>query len=351
MSKYYKLSVKEVNKENGNAVSVVFNIPSSLSDQFAFIPGQYVTIKKEIKGQELRRAYSICFSKLSGVLKIGIKAVAQGAFSIFATQELKPGDELEVSPPEGRFILNPKAGLNNNYLAFVAGSGITPVLSMISSLLGVDKTSKFVLVYGNKSPDQTMFKDQIDQLRKTYQSQFFVHYIYSRQHIDDCLYGRIDLSTVNYIFNNKHQNLDFHQVFLCGPEEMIFRVKDHLKDKGFTDDQIKFELFTTPVEDLSAAADVPEGEALLTIVLDDETHSFNMSKKKSILEVALNKGLDAPYSCQGGICSSCLAQIVEGEATMDKNSILTDEEVKDGLVLTCQAHPITNKITIDYDVV
>lgn len=348
MSTFYKLSVKEVQRETESAVSILFDIPENLQQEFHFIPGQYITIKKELGGEEVRRAYSICSSVKSNAIKIGIKAVDNGTFSVFATSQLKAGDVLEVAPPEGRFILKPDIP-NQNYLAFVAGSGITPVLSMIKSVLEIDTNSRFVLVYGNKSPEETMFKNEIDTLATNHPDRFFVQYIYSRVTIEEALFGRIDTSIVNFIFNNKHKGTDFDAFFLCGPEAMIHTVKDELLAKGISEEHIYFELFSSKVKE--EVATTVEGQAQITIVLDDEEETFSMKKEKTILEVALAKGLDAPYSCQGGICSSCLAQVTEGKAIMDTNTILSEKEVEEGLVLTCQAHPVTDKITIDYDAV
>lgn len=350
MSTFYKLSVKEIKQETKNAVSILFEIPVDIQKNFCFIPGQYITIKKELNNKELRRSYSICSSKESNSIRIGVKAVDKGTFSVFATTKLKVGDVLEVSIPEGRFVLDPEKDNERNYLAFAAGSGITPVMSMLKSVLKEEPKSKFVLCYGNQSSQETMFKKDIDTLKNKYPDQFFVYYTYSQSNEENALFGRIDRSTINYILKNKHKDLEFDKFFLCGPESMIDLVKKDLLEKGNTDDSIHFELFSTEIKEDEVLEHL-EGEANITILLEDEEVTFSMKKDKSILEAALEKGLDAPYSCQGGICSSCLAQITEGKAVMDKNTILTDEEVQDGLILTCQAHPVTNKITIDYDAV
>ena len=350
MSTFYKLSVKEIKQETKNAVSILFEIPVDIQKNFCFIPGQYITIKKELNNKELRRSYSICSSKESNSIRIGVKAVDKGTFSVFATTKLKVGDVLEVSIPEGRFVLDPEKDNERNYLAFAAGSGITPVMSMLKSVLKEEPKSKFVLCYGNQSSQETMFKKDIDTLKNKYPDQFFVYYTYSQSNEENALFGRIDRSTINYILKNKHKDLEFDKFFLCGPESMIDLVKKDLLEKGNSDDSIHFELFSTEIKEDEVLEHL-EGEANITILLEDEEVTFSMKKDKSILEAALEKGLDAPYSCQGGICSSCLAQITEGKAVMDKNTILTDEEVQDGLILTCQAHPVTNKITIDYDAV
>lgn len=347
MSRFYKLTVKEVKQETESAVSILFDIPKDLQKEFNFKPGQYITIKKKLNDKELRRDYSICSSKKSNNIRIGVKAVDKGTFSVFATTQLKIGDVLEVSLPKGRFILNLDAN-NQNYLAFVAGSGITPVLSMIKSVLEIPSNNKFVLIYGNKMPKDVIFKNEIEELKEKYPNRLIVHYIYSKMNVENALFGRIDTSTVNYIIKNIHRGIDFDEFFLCGPEPMIDTLKLDLLNKGISEERIHFELFSTNVKD-SGTAEKLKGESIITIILDDDEETFSMKKEKSILESALKRGLDAPYSCQGGICSTCLAQIKEGKAIMDSNSILSDEEVQEGLILTCQAHPITDKITIDYD--
>ena len=350
MSIFYKLSVKEIKQETKKAVSILFEVPKDIKQEFCFIPGPYITIKKELAGEEIRRAYSICSSKESNSIRIGIKAVEKGTFSVFAITKLKVGDVLEVSPPEGRFILDPTKAQDKNYLAFAAGSGITPVLSMLKSVLETESKSKFVLVYGNQSPNDTMFKNDIDHLKEKHPERFFVYYTYSKTNEENTLFGRIDVSKVNYIIKNKHKDLEFDEFFLCGPESMIDTVKTDLLEKGISNSLIHFELFSTEIGKNESAINL-DGEAIITVLLDDEEETFSMKKERSILEATLKKGLDAPFSCQGGICSSCLAQITKGKAVMDKNTILSDEEVEDGLILTCQAHPVTDEITIDYDAV
>ena len=352
MSIFYKLSVKEIKKETKRAVSIVFDIPSDLTQEFNFIPGQYITIKKIFKGKEIRRAYSICSSKDSGIIRIGVKSVDNGLFSVYATSELKIGDVLEVSPPEGRFNLAPDPNNKKNYLAFVAGSGITPVLSMVKSVLEIEPKSRFVLVYGSKTPEDTMFKTELDDLSTRYPKQLYVSYAYSQINDNEAISGRIDAAVCNFILNNRYEAFSFNDYFLCGPEPMIKAVKASLLERGISNDKIHFELFSVDLDQESVnETESLDGNSEITVILDDEKETFSMPRKKSILEAALLEGLDPPYSCQGGICSSCLAMITSGKAVMDKNTILTDEEVNDGLILTCQAHPTTDKVTIDYDAV
>ena len=349
MSEFHNLTIKEIKKETQDAVSVLFDIPENLKADFKFIPGQYITIQKKIDETVLRRAYSICSSPNSNELRVAIKEVKNGTFSVYANNGLKAGDKIEVSTPEGRFVLKTDPSNTKNYLAFVAGSGITPVLSMIKSVLETEKESKFILVYGNKSVDQTIFKKTLDDLEKEYANQFEVHYVFSQKVNDNSFFGRIDLKVIDKILNEKHSEIKFDDYFLCGPEEMIDLVKGDLIDKGIDTNLIKFELFSSPEKEKEATNEDLSGNSNITILLDDEETTFEMRQDEIILDVALSKGLDAPYSCQGGICSSCLAKVTEGKAIMEKNSILSDEEVKEGLIITCQAHPVTSSIKIDYD--
>ncbi len=348
MSVFYKLSVKEVTKETQNAVSVVFDVPKKLKNEFRFIPGQYITLQKELDGNLLRRAYSICSSPSSQELRVAIKEVEKGTFSVYANKNLNVGDTLEVAAPEGKFILNTSETNKKNYIAIVAGSGITPVLSMIKAVLEVEKESKFVLVYGNKSSDKTIFKNEIDRLASGYKDQLDVHYVFSQKISDKAFFGRIDLKLIDEILKHRYGQIDFDEYFLCGPEEMIDLVKGTLLNNKINSDAIKFELFTSTSYKKEVNAELT-GTSSISILLDDEETSFEMRQDEIILDAALAYGLDAPYSCQGGICSSCLAKVVEGKAVMEKNTILNADEVEDGLILTCQAHPTTSTIKIDYD--
>jgi ring-1,2-phenylacetyl-CoA epoxidase subunit PaaE len=348
MSVFYKLSIKEIAKETKNAVSVNFDVPENLQDEFNFIPGQYLTLQKELGGHLLRRAYSICSSINSKDLKVAIKEVNKGAFSQYANNELSIGDTIDVAAPEGKFILNTSKNNNKNYLAFVAGSGITPVLSMIKSVLEIEDKSKFVLVYGNKSSELTIFKNEIDKLANKYENQFEVHYVFSQKISDKASFGRINLKVINDILKHKYNQVSFDEYFLCGPEDMIDLVKETLLKNGIKSDLIKFELFTISSNKKEVNTEL-SGNSEITILLDDEEITFDMRKDELILNAALAHDLDAPYSCQGGICSSCLARIIEGEVVMDNNTILDTEEIEEGLILTCQAHPISSTIKIDYD--
>jgi ring-1,2-phenylacetyl-CoA epoxidase subunit PaaE len=343
---FYNLPIKNITKETAHAVSIVFDIPETQTSSFVFKAGQYITLKTEIDGEEVRRAYSICSSPNSGEVKVAVKAVENGTFSVFATEKLKEGDSLEVHPPEGNFVLEPQSG--KNYIAFAAGSGITPVLSMVKAVLEDSSDATITLVYGNKSEADTIFKTELEALRDVSNGRFQLHYVFSRQNVPGTLFGRIDEGFTNYFVKNLYKEVDFDSAYLCGPEAMINTVSETLQGNGFDKSQILFELFTSS-EDEGDTSQIKDGETSVTVLLDDEEISFTMKQTDDVLSAALRNQVDAPYSCQGGICSSCLAKVTEGRAVMTKNTILTDAEVKDGFILTCQAHPTTSKIFIDYD--
>lgn len=348
MPSFLKLIIKEVRRETKDAVSILFNVPEQLKPNYAFIAGQYLNIRLTLDGQEIRRAYSICSSPESGELRIAVKAVKNGAFSQFANTKLKAGDALEVGKPEGKFIFEPQADRQKNYVAFVSGSGITPVISIIKSVLKSEPKSSFVLVYGNKTTEETIFNEELHNLQLQYVGRLFMHFVYSQAKVENALFGRIEKSTVNFVLNNKHKELEFDKFYLCGPEEMIELVSGVLKEKNVKESAIKFELFTSSSHE-NVITESLEGHSKITVMVDDEETTFEMSQKQTILEAALKQGLDAPYSCQGGICSSCLCRVTSGTAEMKKNSILTDKEIAEGLILSCQAHPTSETIYVDYD--
>ena len=348
MSTFYKLAVKEIIRETPEAISVLFQVPEELQANYRFVAGQYINLKLTLDGNEIRRAYSICATPESGELRIAIKSIKNGYFSKFANEQLTIGKVLEVGTPEGKFTFEPDASRQKNYAAFVAGSGITPVMSILQTVLEKEPNSTFVLVYGNKSSNETIFYNQLHDLQLKYVGRFFVHYVFSQQKADDQLFGRIEKSTVNFVLKNKHKEKEFDKFYLCGPEEMINAVSNVLKENNVKEKDIKFELFSASSTENQVQKSL-EGHTKITVLVDGDETSFEMSQKQSLLEAALKQGLDAPYSCQGGICSSCIARISKGTAEMKKNTILTDGEIAEGLILTCQAHPTSNEIFVDYD--
>jgi len=347
MSDFYSLTIDEISRLTPNSVAVSFAIPEELENEFAFESGQYITVKHKIKGEELRRAYSISSCPKDKHITIGIKKVPEGRFSVYANTKLREGDQLLVMPPEGRFVYK-TSNKQENICAFAAGSGITPIMSIAGTVLKSHPENTFVLVYGNQNKSETMFHNEILELSNTYKERFTVQFVYSRALEADSLFGRIDTSVINFILKNKFKETRFNTFYLCGPEDMINLTRDTLKANGIDEDSIYFELFTTSKNDISETI-LHEGKTAVEVLLDDEVYSFNMDKKSSVLDAVLDEDIDAPYSCQGGVCSTCIARITEGEAKMDKNQILTDSEIAEGLILTCQAHPVTATLKIDYD--
>ncbi len=347
MDAFQFLRIKDIIRETPQAVSLVFEVPSVLNDNYKFKAGQYLTFKMMLNGEEIRRSYSLCSTPKSGELKVTVKEVEDGTFSTYANNKLKVGDSLEVHTPEGKFIYEPNNTSQHNYAAFAAGSGITPILSILKTALEEEPTSKFVLVYGNRTPQETIFYKELLELQANYASRLFIEFVYSQSQEDASHFGRIEKSTVNFIVKNRYKEYTFKDVFLCGPEKMIENVTNVLKENNISEENIHFELFTSNTEG-SIEADL-EGNTEVVVMLDDEETTFTMKKSESILDAVLNQDLDPPYSCQGGICSSCIARLTEGKAEMRKNQILTDDEVAEGLILTCQAHPTTPKVVVDFD--
>ena len=350
MSQFHTLNIKDITRQTDQCVSITFAVPDHLKEDYKFKAGQYITLKTDIDGKEVRRDYSLCTSPSSGNLTVAVKEVENGTFSKYANQVLKVGDTLDVAQPQGRFTFTPDTSKTRTIAAFAAGSGITPVLSIVKTVLEEEPNSKFVLVYGNKTLKDTIFLNDLLDIQNKYSDRLTIQFLYSQSQEKDALFGRIEKSTVNFIVKNKYKDVNIDAFYLCGPEGMINTVKDVLAENNIEDSKVFFELFTTTssvsVEDLE---EVTDGTTSITVIVDDEEKTFTMSQQQSVLEAALEQDLDAPYSCQGGICSSCLARVKEGKATMRQNNILTDNEVAEGLVLTCQAHPVSSKIIVDYD--
>ena len=350
MSQFHSLNIKSIAKVTSQSVAITFDIPENLKEKFSFKAGQYITLKTKINSEEIRRDYSICSSKNSGELTVAVKAVEGGTFSVYANEKLNAGDTLEVAEPNGRFVFEANEGKTRTIAAFAAGSGITPILSIAKTLLEDEPFSNFILIYGNKTLKEAMFSEDLMRLKDTYGNRFHVHFICSQAQEEDALFGRIEKSTVNLIVKNKYKGVTIEKFYVCGPEQMIHTVKDVLIENGVKEKAILFELFTSPAEtESSSDTKTLSGNSKIKVLVDDEEFEFEMSQEQTILEAALKQDIDAPYSCQGGICSSCIARLTDGEATMRQNNILTDGEVAEGLILTCQAHPTSDTLVVDYD--
>lgn len=353
---FHRLPVKEVKKETADCVSVEFEVPGTLKEKFNYLPGQSLTMRVLIGGEEVRRTYSICSSPLDRQLKVAIKKVSGGLFSRYANEQLKKGDVLEVMEPVGNFNTPLDAGQQKNYLAFAAGSGITPVLSLIKTTLATEPQSRFTLVYGNKNRPSVIFFEELEALKNRYIDRFSLVHVLSREKTDSPLnFGRIDaakLEELSHLVN--YTGTD--EFFICGPEEMIFGISDWLQAKGIDKKKIHFELFTSPGQKKAAASTEEQtaGGVLshITIKLDGRSFDLDLplSSSTTILDAALKQGADLPFACKGGMCCTCKAKLLEGQVKMDVHWGLEEEEVEQGYILTCQSHPKTERVVVDFDI-
>ena len=355
MPEFHSLNVKEIKKETSDTVSISFHVPSELKNVYEFSPGQYLTLKLEVNKEECRRSYSICSSSDEDIT-VAVKKVENGIVSTYLNEVLNVNDKIDVMTPEGNFTLQPEQTNKRKFVGFAAGSGITPIMSMIKQLKMDEVESSFTLFYSNKTDNDVIFKDTLEELAG---DKLNVNYIYSRQKINNPLFeGRISKSKATELIKADLSCLNADAFYLCGPEEMIFNVKAALEEFGVLDTKIKFELFTTPVlmaekQETQEVQEINEdfdGDAIVTVICDDEEVEFNLNKDgDSILDAAMDNDLDVPFSCKGAVCCTCKAKVTEGKVIMDANYALSEQEVEDGFVLTCQAHPASAKITVDFD--
>lgn len=360
--KFHPLKVKNVNKITSDAVSITFEVPEEYRELYRFTQGQNITIRKTFNGEEVRRSYSLCTSPLDGEITVGIKEVENGLFSTFANRELKAGDVLDVMPPSGHFYTELNPANAKSYFAFAAGSGITPILSIIKTTLAVEPGSRFTLVYGNRTTGSIMFLEEIEALKNRYMDRFSVFYILSRETVDvPLLNGRISGQKCKEM---QEQGLIdckvADDVFLCGPEEMIHSVKDELSTLISNPKNIHFELFTTSTHTISSQSTKVAGNgntaaktavSSVSVRIDGITYKMELPYDgESILDAALKTGADLPFACKGGVCCTCRAKVTSGSAVMDMNFSLEDDEVEKGYILTCQSHPASDEIFVDFDI-
>ncbi len=352
---FHKLLVKNIRSETNDCVSIALNIPYELKADFIFKQGQNITIKSIINGEEIRRSYSICSSPLDNELRVAVKKVVGGAFSLFANQELKEEDVLDVLPPTGTFFTEVNVTNKKNYVFFAAGSGITPVISIIKTILLVEPESNVTIVYGNRNVSSIIFKEELEALKDKHIQRFRIYYVLSRERTEaEINYGRIDAGKCNQ-FSRLIDFTSVDEFFICGPEEMIFTVKEFLENKGVESNKIHFELFTTPARkntNIDKPVKTKESEGSEIIVKSDG-RSFNFKLDyagNNILDEALAQGVDLPFACKGGVCTTCRAKLIEGEVEMEVNYGLEPDEVKAGFILTCQSHPRSKNVVVDFDV-
>ncbi|WP_207491661.1 1,2-phenylacetyl-CoA epoxidase subunit PaaE [Aridibaculum aurantiacum] len=353
---FHTLTVKEVRHETPDCVSISFDVPEELKEQFIYKQGQSLTIRTTIDGEEVRRSYSVCSSPLDDELRIAVKKIDQGVFSTYANTQLRKGDTLEAMPPVGQFYTELDASQKKSYLAFAAGSGITPIMSIIKTTLLTEPNSNFTLVYGNRNRHSVIFKEELEALKNRFINRFRIIHILSREKMDAPInFGRINSEKCTHLFDKAIDIATIDEIFLCGPEEMIFSVRDCLEAKGVDKKKIHFELFTTSSSKKKVVTNKNETssevKSKITIKLDGSSFDFDLGfEGESILDAALKQGADLPFACKGGVCSTCRAKLVEGEIDMDVNYALEQEEIEHGFILTCQSHPRTEKVVVDFDV-
>ncbi|KEJ96935.1 ring-1,2-phenylacetyl-CoA epoxidase subunit PaaE [Pseudosulfitobacter pseudonitzschiae] len=352
MAQFLPLTVTDIHHTIRDAV--VLTLQPEDPDAFAFTQGQYLTFKQDFDGTELRRNYSICAGLDDGKLQVGIKRVDGGAFSTFANTQLKVGDTLHAMPPSGSFHTPIEPDKAKNYLGFAGGSGVTPVLSILRTVMTREPDSTFTLIYANRAVGTIMFREELEDLKNRYMGRLtLIHVLETGQDID-LFTGRVDQDKCAALFKSWIDIGSIDTAFICGPEPMMLAIADALKSHGLADGQIKFELFSESQKGQLAKQEIKErakGQAgtKTTVIIDGTGHQFEMPKDQSVLETALANDLDAPFSCKAGVCSTCKAKVTEGEYEMLTNHALEDYEVEAGFVLTCQCYALSDTLVVDYD--
>lgn len=352
---FYPLRVAEIRKETADCVSLVFDIPDKWQTVFDYKQGQYLTIRTHIGQEEVRRSYSVCSSPLEKECRIAVKKVSGGLFSTFANEELRVGDTLDVMPPIGKFFVPLNPSHHKQYVAFAAGSGITPVLSILKTTLQTEPNSQFTLIYGNRTRHSMIFREEIEGLKNRYLQRFRFLPVLSRERTDVPLQqGRIDEEKCKEIFKKYLSPETTDVFFLCGPEGMIASVQSSLKEAGVPPARIHTEHFSSPgtakVADKTFIREESVAKSRVTIKLDGISFDFDLEKNgQSVLDAALQKGADLPYACKGGVCCTCKAKLVQGEVSMDINYGLEPDELEQGFILSCQSHPVSDTVIIDFD--
>ncbi|OMP31568.1 1,2-phenylacetyl-CoA epoxidase subunit PaaE [Mangrovimonas sp. DI 80] len=357
MAEFYRIKVSDIYKETKDTVVVSFEIPEDLKEVFKFKQGQHLTLRKEINGQDVRRNYSLCSSPLDNEWKVAIKTIRGGLFSNYAFNELKAGDELEVMPPHGEFFVECEPESSKNYIAFAAGSGITPMLSIIKTHLHKEPESTFKLFYLNRTVKSIIFKEEIEQLKNEFFGRFQVFYFLTKEQRDiPFLNGRFDHEKLEILTKTFIDIPDTAHAFICGPQDMIFLIRDELQAAGLPKENIHYELFFSgsSEEENKHIAEVLEekvdGTEVTIIDGGKEFHFIMDDDFDNILDGALAAGADLPFACKGGVCSTCKCQVKEGSVKMKINYALEEKEVAQNYVLSCQAVPTTDKVVVDFDV-
>lgn len=353
---FHDLTVRAIEPDTSEAVVVSFDVPAPLRQTYAFTQGQYLTLRKTIAGEDLRRSYSICAGVDDGELRVGVRKVAGGRFSIWINESLQPGDTIAVMAPQGRFFVPLDAAARRHHVGIAGGSGITPILSIIKTTLAAESQSSFTLVYGNRASSAVIFREELAELKDVHRERLNLVYVMSREQQDiDLFNGRITREKCERLFERWIDLADHDAAFVCGPESMMHDVSAALQAHGMPKEAIKVELFAASIPKKKAhAAQAHAGggrqESEITLVIDGSHRSFTMGKDTvSVLDAGLEQGIDIRYSCKGGVCSTCRCKVVEGKVEMDANYALEDYEIARGFVLSCQAFPVTDRVVLDFD--
>ncbi len=343
MSQFHQLRIASVKPLTADAVSITFEPTDEVKSKFTFLAGQYISLKAEINGETVIRDYSICSCPSSGALSVGIKTLKGGLFSSYA-QTLKPGDTLLARAPQGKFTLDSNI---ENFVGIAAGSGITPMMSLLQDFLEHSAGTAY-LMYGNKSPEDSMFLKALKTLKNTYRDRLQLRWMFSRQEMPEAGFGRINGDQLVDFLKEHAIHVGHGHFYLCGPNDMVQDLRAKLSEIGHADSNVRYELFFAPPTG-EALHPTSKGQCQVSMVLDGESVVFEMTNNQFVLDAALDQDLDAPYSCRGGVCSSCIAKVTEGSVEMAQNNVLTDADLSSGYILTCQARPTRSSRSVDCD--
>ncbi|MYM84087.1 phenylacetate-CoA oxygenase/reductase subunit PaaK [Duganella sp. FT50W] len=357
MSKFHPLTIADVRHETRDTIAVTFAVPPELQDSFQYQQGQHLTLRARIGDDDVRRSYSICSAVQDRALRVAIKRTHGGLFSCWANDNLRAGHIIDVMPPMGHFNVPLDASHKKHYLAFAAGSGITPILSIIKTTLAAEPHSSFTLFYGNRASSSVIFKEELSDLKDTYLDRLKIAYVMSREQQDIELFnGRITQDKAAQFLQHWVRAEDIDTAFICGPEDMMHGVSAALQEAGLPKSSIKAELFAASIPKhahqprAAAVSAAAHQQTEVTVIMDGNAASFTMEQdKESLLDAGLRAGLDMRYSCKGGVCSTCRCKVIEGKVDMDANYALEDYEIARGYVLSCQSFPTTAKVVIDFD--
>ncbi|PCI51158.1 MAG: phenylacetic acid degradation protein [Alphaproteobacteria bacterium] len=358
MPVFHSLRISNIRQETDDTVSIAFDVPRALHAEYQFNAGQYLTLKTVIDGEDTRRSYSICSGLYDNELRVAVKKIKGGLFSCFANDVLKKGDMLDVMTPMGNFFTPLDTAHKKHYVGFAAGSGITPLISIIRTILVHEPKSTFTLVYGNKTRKSIIFREGLIDLKNSFISRFNMINILSREDQDiDLFSGRITGEKAMQVMDKLIPGSGADEVYLCGPESMINDVSATLKSRGMSKENIHFELFTSPTsaqgktQDSAAEnTDLSGKMSKITVIVDGDEFNFDLDMGgMSILDAAMERGADLPFACKGGVCCTCRAKLIEGKVNMEINYSLEEEEIEEGFILTCQSHPLTERIVVDFD--